>query len=289
VLMGDHYHLVLRTPEANLVGGMKWFQNSWTKRFNTRHQLSGPVFGDRYKSVLVEEGEHLGTLIDYVHLNPFRAKLATLKRGLESYRWSSLPDYTLPPRERSGWVEVARGLAQKGFPNDSAAARRRYLEHLEGVARERGGVPESPDGEERTLQSTLRRGWYFGSEGFREKMLQLLEDAKGREGKASRRRGGFAGPRARDHGEAEAKRLLKRGLAAAGLRPGQLPGLRKCDWRKRAIAHVIRKRTVVPVAWIVEALAMGHPNGAAGLIRNEPSANWGPDWRRAAKLVKRME
>ena len=70
--MGNHYHLVFRTPEANLVEGMKWLQNTWTKRFNARHQFWGHVFGGRYKAVLVEGGEHLGVLIDYVHLNPCR-------------------------------------------------------------------------------------------------------------------------------------------------------------------------------------------------------------------------
>ena len=51
-----------------------------------------PIVKDETDRVLVEEGEHLGTLIDYVDLNPFRAGLVTLEDGLESYRWSSLPD-----------------------------------------------------------------------------------------------------------------------------------------------------------------------------------------------------
>ena len=75
VLMSNHYHLVFKTPEANLVAGMKWLQNTWTKRFNARHRLWGHVFGGRYKAVPVEENEHLACLIDYVHLNPVRAGL----------------------------------------------------------------------------------------------------------------------------------------------------------------------------------------------------------------------
>ncbi len=90
VLMSNHYHLVFKTPEANLVAGMKWLQNTWTKRFNARHRLWGPVFGDRYKAVLVEENEHLSCLIDYVHLNPVRAGLIRGKMELPDYRWSSL-------------------------------------------------------------------------------------------------------------------------------------------------------------------------------------------------------
>ena len=55
VLMGNHYHLLLQTPRPTLVAGMQWLQNTYTRRFNTRHRLWGRVFGDRYKAVLVED------------------------------------------------------------------------------------------------------------------------------------------------------------------------------------------------------------------------------------------
>ena len=51
VLMSNHYHLFIETPEANLVAGMQWLQNTYTRRFNTRHRLWGRLFGDRYKAV----------------------------------------------------------------------------------------------------------------------------------------------------------------------------------------------------------------------------------------------
>ena len=54
VLMRNHYHLMLETPEANLVEGMKWLQNTYTRRLNTRHRLWGRLFADRYKAVLTE-------------------------------------------------------------------------------------------------------------------------------------------------------------------------------------------------------------------------------------------
>ena len=46
VLMGNHYHLLVETPEANLVAGMKWLQGTYTQRFNGRHQLRGHLFQD---------------------------------------------------------------------------------------------------------------------------------------------------------------------------------------------------------------------------------------------------
>jgi len=51
VLMSNHYHVFVETPEANLVAGMQWLQNSYTRRFNTRHRAWGRLFGDRYKAV----------------------------------------------------------------------------------------------------------------------------------------------------------------------------------------------------------------------------------------------
>ena len=57
VLMRNHYHLLLETPAGNLVAGMKWFQGTYTVRFNARHRLAGHLFAGRYKAVLVEREE----------------------------------------------------------------------------------------------------------------------------------------------------------------------------------------------------------------------------------------
>src|SRR5436190_20574373 len=67
-------HFFLETPEANLVAGMQWLQNTYTRRFNTRHGLWGRLFGDRYKAVPVEGGSryYYETLLDYIQLNPVR-------------------------------------------------------------------------------------------------------------------------------------------------------------------------------------------------------------------------
>jgi hypothetical protein len=75
--MPNHYHLVLETPEPNLVAGMAWLQSRYTIRLNHRHQLFGHVFSGRYKAQLVEGSGsgYLRTACDYVHLNPVRARM----------------------------------------------------------------------------------------------------------------------------------------------------------------------------------------------------------------------
>jgi REP element-mobilizing transposase RayT len=53
-LMSNHFHLVVETPRANLVEGMKWLLGTYTMRFNRRHKLSGHLFAGRYKSLLID-------------------------------------------------------------------------------------------------------------------------------------------------------------------------------------------------------------------------------------------
>ena len=173
VLMSNHYHLLIETPEANLVNGMGWLQGTYTARFNSRHNLRGHVFGGRYKAVLVEAGggEYFATLIDYIHLNPVRAGLVEPGGQVDSYPWSSLAFYKRAPDRRRPSEIATEGLSCAGC-RDTARGRRAYLERLEGRAAiehaEEAGLSEVAG---QGLQSTLRRGWYFGSQAFREKVL----------------------------------------------------------------------------------------------------------------------
>src|SRR5687767_6260632 len=75
-LMPNHFHLVVETPNANLVAGMRWLLSSYTLRLNHRRKLFGHVFSGRYKALIVEPANsYLKTVCDYVHLNPVRARM----------------------------------------------------------------------------------------------------------------------------------------------------------------------------------------------------------------------
>ena len=54
VLMDNHYHLLLRTPKANLSRSMQWFGTAYTRRFNLDHFQSGHLFQGRFKCILVQ-------------------------------------------------------------------------------------------------------------------------------------------------------------------------------------------------------------------------------------------
>jgi len=61
-LMTNHFHLVVETPQGNLVAGMKWFLGTYTIRFNARHRLRGHLFSGRYKSVVIDDADFFGAL-----------------------------------------------------------------------------------------------------------------------------------------------------------------------------------------------------------------------------------
>jgi REP element-mobilizing transposase RayT len=92
VLMKNHFHLIICTPEANLSRAMQWLKASYSMWFNAKYHRVGPLFQGRFKGVLVEnDGEWLLELSLYVHLNPVRVKrLGFDKHGkiLEGLGWS---------------------------------------------------------------------------------------------------------------------------------------------------------------------------------------------------------
>jgi len=126
-LMPNHFHLVVETPQPNLVAGMKWLLGTYTARFNRRHRLCGHLFSGRFKALVVDGSGHgyLKTVCDYVHLNPTRARLLAVSQPLRAYPWSSWPEYLKPPSRRWPWLGVDRLLGEYRIAKDSAAGRLR--------------------------------------------------------------------------------------------------------------------------------------------------------------------
>jgi len=256
-LMDNHYHLVIETPKANLVDGMKWLQTTYTRRFNVKNRLWGHLFGGRYKAIVVQhqEGDYYRQLMHYVHLNPVRAGMIGEGEGFDSMEWTSLREYRKPPTKRFEWMETAKGLEAVGL-RDTTAGRRRYIERLETLVdwskpTEAGKVLWEGQG----LQSTLRRGWYFGSQAFREKLLDRLGRKDLDADRKTRKR--YTRADLKDHELLMAGRIVAAGLECMCLESVDLTDLRKNDERKAMIAHILMERTSVPQQWIVDHLAMG--------------------------------
>ena len=91
-LMGNHYHLLIETPLANLDRIMRHINGLYTQRYNRLKRTDGPLFRGRYKSVLVDENAYLLQVSRYIHRNPLEIKGASLD-AMEKHKWSSYPAY----------------------------------------------------------------------------------------------------------------------------------------------------------------------------------------------------
>jgi putative transposase len=271
VLMSNHYHWLIETPKGNLVEGMRWVQNSYTRRFNSRHKLWGHVFGGRYKAVLVEsdadsDQHYLTDLLDYIHLNPVRAGLVDTRQGLGllSYRWSSLNQvYAVAPNRRPAWCATERGLSAFGCA-DSVAGRREMIKRLEQRARseaaEKCGWAVRAD---QSLNSTLRRGWYWGTEEFREKLLHAASERSRRMTNRNYR----SNRQAHDHAQAGAEEVICNGLKLLGLTENDLKISRGSDPRKVGLAWAIARSTTISQRWIANRLTMRSAANVSQQIR----------------------
>jgi len=87
-LIPNHFHLLLRTGPTPLSTVMGRLMTGYAVTFNIRHQRSGHLFQNRYKSVVCEEENYLLELTRYIHLNPLRAGLVEELNTLDKYAWS---------------------------------------------------------------------------------------------------------------------------------------------------------------------------------------------------------
>ena len=89
-IMGNHYHLVIRTPLGNLNKAMHYLGYNYAKYINKELHRSGPVFQGRYLPVLMDDEKYLLRVARYIHKNPTEANIIT---DLKDYRWSSYLSY----------------------------------------------------------------------------------------------------------------------------------------------------------------------------------------------------
>jgi REP element-mobilizing transposase RayT len=239
-LMPNHFHLVLETPQPNLVAGMKWLLGTYTARFNRRHKQFGHLFSGRYKALIVDGSGtgYLKTVCDYVHLNPVRAKLLTAEQALRAYVWSSWPEYIKSPAKRWEWLRVDRLLGEYRIPQDSAAGRR----HLETQVELRRTAESGGDCRK------IRRGWCLGDDVFRKELLGQISERMGENHYAAERQ---------ESGEMEARDIVAAELKRLGWTKKDLARRRKGDAGKVGIARRLRTETTMTLKWIAAELQMG--------------------------------
>ena len=241
-LMRNHFHLVVETPNGNLVAGMRWLLSAYTLRFNPRHKRFGHVFSGRYKALVVDGSGtgYLRTVCDYVHLNPVRAKLLGSEQRLLEYPWSSFGSYLAAPAHRPAWLRVDRLLAEHDISRDTAAGRREFERQME--------VRRAAETRDRTEWQAIRRGWYLGPVEFKMSLLERLEGKLGDH---------HAGELKRESAESKGERIVGQELKRLGWRDRELAQRPKGDPGKLAIAARLRRETTLTLPWIAARLQAG--------------------------------
>jgi len=154
-LMDNHYHIVIETPDGNLIKGMRQLNGVYTQAFNKRHDRVGHIFQGRYKAILIQKDSHLLEVCRYVVLNPVRALV--VKRP-ETWQWSSynpmIDKSSVHPCLTTEWV-----LGQ--FGRKKTTALKNYAEFVEaGIGKD-------------TLWKQVKGQLLLGEEDFADKLIDM--------------------------------------------------------------------------------------------------------------------
>lgn len=217
VLMRNHDHLFVETPESNLSVGMQAFNGQYAAYFNRRYKRSGHLFQGRFKSHIIEKEGYFLAVSRYIHLNPVRAGLVELP---EQYPWSSYRGYHRR-RYMLQWMRYDRVLSE--FGEDERMARSGYCRFVHAGLKER----LSP------LWSVADQGMIIGSDAF-------LERVQARLGRRSDSRDAL------EMRSSRARPSLDRIISEVGLRFGRPDGWsvgrRSSDDGRAVAAYLSRQR-----------------------------------------------
>jgi len=264
-LMRNHYHLAVETPSGNLVTGVHWLQSTFGNRFNRFRGEHGRAFQGRYQAILVEPGRHLSQLVNYIHLNPVRAKVVTLEQ-IAQFRWSSYRYFMREAAERPAFLLCQTWLQENGGLTDTPHGWRAYHDHLAWLMEDEGRQKDA-------AFDRMSRGWVYGGDAFQKNLL----------GKFKRM------PNAQDWGGKEvgeinrvewkklldqALRILERDLATGHSDPKSAP------W-KIAVATWLKQRSSVSNRWLSEQLGMGAPDAVSRYVSECLNSQ-----RPAAQMIK---
>ncbi len=253
VVMRNHFHLAVETPEPNLSVGMKWLQGTWAQRFNRFRTEKGRPFQGRYKAWHVEPGHSLAQVVRYIHLNPVRANAEPPDR-LGDYPWSSLAMFTRRPRPT--WLVPATALGDCGDLPDTPEGWREYRRQLAAWATQDSAV-------ESEHLTGCKRQWAIGSPRFRAELRTKLEAQA-----APHERWVLAGadPQAIRLARAECWEDRLQSLAAAfAINLADLP-CKKSAQEKLTLAAAMKATSSVSLAWLAHRLQMGATDSVASLL-----------------------
>jgi len=183
-LMNNHAHFLLRTGDSPLATFMLRLLTGYAGRFNRRHKRYGPLFQNRFKSIVCQEDTYLRELVRYIHLNPLRAGIVPNLRSLNTYRYCG--NSAIMGKREFEWQET--GYVLSYFGKRVTNARKSYYEYVkEGIGQGRrpelvgGGLIRSLGGWDVIKKSGLKSiGRVKGDDrilGDSEFVLKVLKEA----------------------------------------------------------------------------------------------------------------
>lgn len=189
-LIPNHFHLLLQTGNVPIADVMRRLMTGYAVEFNHRHNRSGHLFQNRYKSILCQLDRYLLELVRYIHLNPVRARIVRSLHELQRYSYCG--HGRLLGADGFQWQETADVLNRFGGSEKEARSKyERFVE--EGLALGKrpeltgGGLVRSAGGWEKVL-SARRAGAFLksderilGDSDFVERVLRAAEEHFDRE------------------------------------------------------------------------------------------------------------
>jgi len=248
VLMKNHFHLAIETLDPTLGEGMHWLQSTLATRFNRFRSESGHLFQGRYKAMPVEDAAALARVVDYIHLNPVRARVVTPEQLIE-YRSSSLSALLKVARPACLCAEV--WLRARGDWADNAEGLVAYAEYLVALAKDEAEW-------ERAGVVGLAKGWAIGTDGWRKTLAK--EQAQ------LRLQSAMAAPERKELRKAVWEAALTDNLNALGKSESDL-NTKPCKqpW-KLDLALKLRSETGASIAWLAQRLHLGEASTARGYL-----------------------
>ena len=255
-LMGNHYHLAVETPRANLSEGVRWLQSVYANRFNRFHGEGGHLFQGRFKSLLVEDSQRLAWLCHYIHLNPVRAGICSADE-LGTYRWSSLW-YAEKRKARPDFLCLKTALDGAGGLADTGRGWGKYREYLRWLQ-------EDQATRKRMEFERMSRGFAIGGKAFR-RVVSADERRQRTHVKRTQ-------DEVREIREESWEAVLEEALQVLGLTTDDLRKLPKSAAPKVAVASYLKVKLMARNGWLADRLFMGAETGvsryASELLRQQ--------------------
>ncbi len=177
VLMPNHVHLLIETQDTRLSKTLQGVNQRYTMYYNRRYKTVGHLFQGRYKAILCDRDRYLLALLQYIHHNPLRAKIA---ESLNQYPWSSYRAY-LTQTDISDLINTDQVL--RIFSENKGRSRKYYKALMnDGAAVKKEDIYSTIDqrllGDERFVEEVVERHKGDIKKGRRRKEYTLTQMAR---------------------------------------------------------------------------------------------------------------